>query len=259
MSGFENFLWGIAPYISFTILIVGTIIRRVFFARTWTAKSSEFLDKGGERLFTPLFHLAILFILFGHIGGVLVPKTLVDGMMATFMGFDEPTAEHMYHLMAFGMGGLFGIVCGIAVIMLLKRRFGPGNDYMKANTSTMDKVMYVFLALTIAFGLIATFTNAGGDFNYRESLSPWFRSVLALQPQTQLMASVPIFFKLHMCCWMCLFAVLPFTRLVHMFSGVTAPFRYAKRKDILYRRRDIPQPVRDDQRALEFPKGVTRS
>lgn len=53
MSGFENFLWGIAPYISFTILIVGTIIRRVFFARTWTAKSSEFLDKGGERLFTP--------------------------------------------------------------------------------------------------------------------------------------------------------------------------------------------------------------
>ena len=36
-----------------------------------------------------------------------------------------------------------------------------------------------------------------GDFNYRETISPWFRSLLILQPDVTLMENVPIIFKCH--------------------------------------------------------------
>lgn len=246
MSGIDIFLWGIAPYIAFTMLIAVTAIRRVFFARTWTSKSSEFLEDKKERIANPLFHLSILFVLFGHIGGVLVPHEFTDAL---------GVSESMYHMAAFGMGGVFGILLGIALIMLINRRFG-GNKRMKANTSTMDKVMYVLLTLTIVFGLAATFSNASGAFDYRTSLSPWFRSLFTLNPDISLMATVPLLFKCHMVCWMVLFSVLPFTRLVHLFSGVTAPFHYAKRAAILYRRRKINERAQHEGRLMEYPEGI---
>lgn len=245
MNGIDIFLWGIAPYISFTMLIAVTIIRRVHFARTWSSKSSEFLKRKQERVANPLFHLSILFVFFGHVGGVLVPHEVTDAL---------GVSEEMYHMAAFGMGGLFGVLLGIALILLIRRRFG-GNERMKANTSTSDKVLYVVLTATIVMGLVATFSNASGAFNYRESLSPWFRSLFTFQPDIALMAQVPLAFKIHMCCWMILFAVLPFTRLVHMFSGITAPFKYARRKAVLYRARK--HDVRaNGARDLEFPDAI---
>ena len=209
MNGIDIFLWGIAPYISFTMLIAVTIIRRAHL-RTWSSKSSEFLERKQERVANPLFHLSILFVFFGHVGGVLVPHEVTDAL---------GVSEEMYHMAAFGMGGLFGVLLGIALILLIRRRFG-GNERMKANTSTSDKVLYVVLTATIVMGLVATFSNASGAFNYRESLSPWFRSLFTFQPDIALMAQVPLAFKIHMCCWMILFAVLPFTRLVHIPAGL---------------------------------------
>lgn len=246
MSGFETFLWTAGPYIAFTILIVGTALRRVFFARTWTSKSSEFLEKKHEKIGNPIFHAAILFVFLGHVGGVLIPKVFTDTM-----GLSEP----MYHSMAFLMGGIAGIALVAGYVLLAGRRFG-GNKRMKANTSTMDKVLYVFLGITILSGMVATFSNAAGAFNYRETISPWFRSLFALQPQADLMATVPLAFRIHMCCWMVLFSLLPFTRLVHLFSGITAPFKYIGRAAIIYRRRAAEKKVAANERVLEFPDGL---
>lgn len=242
MSTIDIFLWGVAPYLSLTTLIVATAIRRVYFARTWTAKSSEFLEKKQERIATPLFHLAILMVFAGHVGGLLVPEEVTESL---------GVSETMYHAVALGMGGLAGIMLAVAVVLLIKRRFAD-TKRMRVNTSTMDKIMYVLLAFTIIAGLTATLTNADGNFNYRESLSPWIRGVLILQPDPSLMVHAPIPFKVHMCGWMVLFAVLPFTRLVHLFSGITAPFRYIGRAAIVYRRRK----QKETNRSLEFPSGV---
>ena len=44
------FLWGALPYIAFTFLIVGTLVRFFYFERNWTTKSSEFLEKKQLRI-----------------------------------------------------------------------------------------------------------------------------------------------------------------------------------------------------------------
>ena len=39
------FLWGALPYIAFTFLIVGTLVRFFYFDRNGIRKSNEFLER----------------------------------------------------------------------------------------------------------------------------------------------------------------------------------------------------------------------
>ena len=75
----------------------------------------------------------------------------------------------------------------------------------------------------------------GGEYNYREGVSVWYRSFLAFQPDPSLMADAPLGFQLHALVAFGLFALWPFTRLVHVFS---APVGYLTRPYIVYRSRD---------------------
>ncbi|NLE80520.1 MAG: respiratory nitrate reductase subunit gamma, partial [Rhodococcus sp.] len=56
-----------------------------------------------------------------------------------------------------------------------------------------------------------------------------------LQPRGDLMAEAPLSFHIHVMIALVLFAIWPFTRLVHAFS---APFAYLFRPYIVYRGRD---------------------
>ena len=219
-----NFLWGALPYIAFTFLVVGTLVRFFYFERNWTTKSSEFLEKKQLRIGNPLFHLGLLMVIGGHVVGVLVPKICTE-----YFGINE----HMYHQGALWMGVPAGIILLLGFIILMRRRFTV--SYMKANTSTMDRWLYLFLAIAIVAGLASTLWNAPGQFDYRESVGPWFRGLLYWNPEPSLMDNVPILFKIHMVSWMIVAILFPFTRLVHCLS---LPFQYLTRANIVYRRRD---------------------
>ena len=109
-------------------------------------------------------------------------------------------------------------------------------------TTVMDKVMYAFLAVVILLGMWNTIAGSiltiGGEYNYREGVSVWFRSFLAFTPRPELMSEAPIGFQLHALVAFVLFALWPFTRLVHVFS---APVGYLTRPYIVYRSRDEPR------------------
>ena len=223
MSGF---LWGALPYIAFTVLIVGTAYRYWTGERGWTTKSSEFLAKDSLKVAGPMFHLGLLMAFGGHVIGILVPKSLTDGV---------GISEHLYHIIALAGGIPAGLLFFGGFFLLMQRRFG--NPRMKVNTSTMDVWLYLILFLTLVTGFGGTLLNAVGllgDFNYREAISPWFRSVLAMSPDVELMADVPIIFKAHMIMWMITAIIFPFTRLVHCLSF---PFEYFLRNKIVYRRK----------------------
>lgn len=218
------FIWGALPYIAFIFLVFGTLLRFFFFERTWTTKSSEFLEKKQLKIAAPLFHFGLLLVIGGHIVGVLIPKAVTASM-----GIDD----HLYHEGALYMGAVAGIILILGFLLLFKRRFTVAN--LKANTSTMDKWLYFFLALAIASGMTGTLMNASGMFDYRITIAPWFRGVLAMSPDPSLMTNIPIIFKLHMFAWMIVAIIFPFTRLVHCLS---VPFNYLSRAFIVYRKRD---------------------
>jgi nitrate reductase gamma subunit len=59
------------------------------------------------------------------------------------------------------------------------------------------------------------------EYNYRAGVSVWHR-FLAFQPDASLMADALIGFQLHALAAFLLFALWPFTRLVHVFSARSA-------------------------------------
>jgi len=76
------------------------------------------------------------------------------------------------------------------------------------------------------------------DWNYGDSTAPWARSLFTLQPKTELMEGVPLLYRIHAVIGMALIALVPYTRLVHMFS---APVQYLFRPYVVYRGRDPKQ------------------
>lgn len=224
MSGF---FWTALPYIAFATLILGTAYRYWTGERGWSTKSSEFLAKKSLKVPIWLFHLGLLMAFGGHVIGILVPKSLTDGV---------GISEHLYHIIALSGGIPAGVLFLGGLFLLMRRRFD--NPRMKVNTSNMDGVIYAVLFVTIITGFGGTLLNAvgllGDEFNYRECISPWFRSVLAMSPDASLMSETPIIFKCHVFMAMITMILFPFTRLVHCLS---LPFEMFLRSPIVYRRK----------------------
>jgi nitrate reductase gamma subunit len=226
MSILDTLLWVAIPYAAAASFIVGHIFRWRYDQFGWTSRSSQSYESKLLRWGSPLFHYGILAVFAGHVVGLLIPKEWLE-----FFGI----TEHIYHLGATWVGSIAAVATVIGIVLLLIRR-GAVRRVAKV-TTPMDIVMYVFLAGTIFFGTIATVTHQvfGGGYDYRESISPWIRGLFYLSPDVSLMAGVPLLFQLHVLTAMALFAIWPFTRLVHVFS---APLPYLVRPYVVYRSRD---------------------
>lgn len=220
-------LWGVLPYVVIAMLVGGTIWRYRYDQFGWTTRSSQLYESRLLRIGSPLFHFGILFVLVGHIVGLVIPESWTQ---------DVGMSEHLYHLNAITVGGVAGACTLLGVVILIYRRRTTGPVFMA--TTRNDKAMYVALVAAIVLGLFATLSGAGvvGDaYNYRETVSVWFRSIFMLHPNVDAMAEAPFAFHIHVLVAMLLFAMWPFTRLVHAF---TAPVHYLFRPYIVYRSRD---------------------
>jgi nitrate reductase gamma subunit len=180
------------------------------------------------RIGSPLFHFGMLGVVGGHVIGLLVPRAWTEAV---------GVHDHVYHYVAV-LGGLpagIAATVGLAILVYRRRTVGP----VFSATTRMDKVMYLFLGAVIVLGMWNTIAGSiftiGGEYNYREGVSVWYRSFLAFSPQPELMAEAPLGFQLHALVAFGLFALWPFTRLVHVFS---APVGYLTRPYIVYRSRD---------------------
>ncbi|WP_163969795.1 respiratory nitrate reductase subunit gamma [Oceanobacillus halotolerans] len=226
MTNLDIFLWVVFPYISLTIFILGHIYRYNTDQFGWTAKSSQFLEQRRLRFGSTVFHWGIIFVFFGHVAGVLIPKAWFDAI-----GINE----HMYHFGAIWFGGLAGVAVVIGGFFLFLRRVSVKR--VIKNSSVSDYVALVMLGIVVLVGFTNTagYTATGGDFDYRVVIGPWMREILTFQPSQGMivaMAQAPIGFQMHVFLAFVLFAIWPFTRLVHVFS---LPLGYLKRNYVVYR------------------------
>jgi len=223
MTFFDFFLWVVFPYISMTIFIVGHFYRYYKDQFGWTAKSSQFLEQKKLRFGSIVFHWGIIFVFFGHVAGLIVPKEFYDAIGIT---------SDLYHLGAVSFGGLAGIATVIGGFFLFLRRVTVKR--VKQNSSMSDFVTLIILGGVVVVGFAATaaYTATGGSFDYRVTIGPWIRGLLTFRPMPEYMAGAPIGFQLHVLGAFIFFAIWPFTRLVHVFS---LPLHYLGRRYVVYR------------------------
>ncbi len=217
----SNFLlFGAYPYIALAVLIVGSWARYDNAQYTWKAGSTQMLSDKGMRIASNLFHVGVLFIIFGHFIGLLLPESIYHYVIST------PNKQ----LMAMVSGGFFGILAFIGLTMLIKRRFT--DDRVRANGSRADQLVLLMLYAQLILGLISIVVSAGHlDGSVMVLLANWAQSIVTFQPTAaaEAIASVNIIYKLHVILGLTLFVVFPFTRLVHIVSGFAAPVKYLLR------------------------------
>ncbi|MBW9209758.1 respiratory nitrate reductase subunit gamma [Mumia sp. zg.B21] len=219
-------LWGVIPYLVLATFVGGLIWRYRYDQFGWTTRSSQLYESALLRIASPLFHFGILVVVIGHVIGLLVPEAWTDAI---------GVSESEYHAMALSLGTIAGLATLVGVVMLIYRRRKTGPVFMA--TTKNDKTMYVVLVAAIVTGLVTTVVSVF-DTNvtdYRHTVSPWFRSLFVLQPDVDAMAAASTSFHVHTLVGLALFAIWPFTRLVHAF---TAPVHYLFRPYIVYRSRD---------------------
>jgi nitrate reductase gamma subunit len=228
----STFLWVIFPYICLAVFVVGHWWRYRYDKFGWTTRSSQLYESRLLRWGSPLFHFGLLGVVGGHIIGLVIPQSWTEAV---------GLSETAYHWIAVIGGMISGIMVMIGLVILIYRRRTVGPVF--SATTPMDKTMYFFLALVIVLGMWNTIASSifglggseGHSFNYRESVSVWFRQIFYGQPDPDLMTGIPLGFQLHALTACFLFALWPFTRLVHVFS---APVGYITRPYIVYRSKD---------------------
>jgi nitrate reductase gamma subunit len=217
-------LWMTVPYVAFTSFLLGHVWRYRTDQFGWTTRSSQSYESRLLRMGSPLFHFGLLGVVGGHVVGLLIPESWTSAV---------GISEFFYHVMAATLGSLagFAVVTGLG-ILLYRRITVPA---VRQATSRSDKLMYLLLVGALATGMLNTLTNVFARYNYRETVSPWFRSLFSLDPAMELMAGAPWTFQVHVLIVLALLGIWPYTRLVHMFS---APVGYLVRPYLVYRSRD---------------------
>jgi nitrate reductase gamma subunit len=206
----NTFLFGVYPYICLTVLFVGSLIRFDREPYTWKSDSSQLLKRGQLRLGSNLFHVGVIIVVLGHFVGFLTPDWAIDWALS-------PTA---HQLVAMVIGGLAGTIAIIGLSIVIYRRLYEPR--LRLNSRKLDFTILVMLWLQLLLGIATVPLSAEHmDGALFMTLVHYVRGIVTFDAGvSQLMLGMPIVYKLHILLGFTIFLISPFTRMVHIWSGV---------------------------------------
>jgi len=232
----HSFFFTVYPYVCLAVFLMGSLARFDRDQYTWKSDSSQLLRAGQLRWGSNLFHIGILFLLFGHTVGLLTPHFLYSGFITA------PQKQ----LMAIASGGAAGAVCFVGLTMLLHRRiFDPR---IRLTSHRTDLAILVILWVQLCLGLVTlplSFEHRA-DASAMLVLADWAQHIVILQPDAAGLVPLAWQFKVHMVLGMTIFLLFPFSRLVHVWSGL-ASVTYVFRPYQIVRSRRLNVPHRQNQ------------
>jgi len=226
MSAGQTLLWVILPYAAIATFIVGTWWRYRVDQFGWTSHSTQLFEHKILGWAGPAFHYGALAAVGGHVIGLMIPKSFTETI-----GVSEST----YRWFSAVAGAVAGAVCVVGFVGLVYRR--ATNVRVRRTTSRTDLLVYFLLVVLIGLGCWMTFAHnllTASPYDYRVSISEWWRSLFVLQPDVDAATSANTVYQVHAIVAWAFWALFPFSRLVHAWS---IPLQYLGRPYILYRRR----------------------
>ncbi|MGH9083372.1 MAG: respiratory nitrate reductase subunit gamma [Acidimicrobiales bacterium] len=230
ISAWNLFWWVILPYLALGTFVIGHIWRYRYDQFGWTSRSTQLQEKRLLKWGGPLFHYGTFAAIGGHILGILVPESFTSSI---------GIPEDVYRQFSAWAGTVAAILIMIGVAFLAGRRLFVTR--VRATTSPVDWVALILLAIVIGLGIAETLGVGllGNHYDYRQSVSLWFRGLFVGDPDVTAIAGAPWLFQVHAVAAWAVLAVWPFSRLVHAWSG---PIWYLWRPFIVYRRRVATRP-----------------
>ncbi len=212
----HQLVFGVYPYIALVTFVLGSWIRFDHEQYTWKSDSSQLLSKRYMRFASNVFHIGMLGIVFGHMGGMLTPHSV-------FLALGISDEAHQG--IAIFAGSIFGLMVIFGGAILWLRRMA--NPRVRAASRWMDINILGWLILTACVGFSTIFWSIGHaehkDFTVMIRLTEYVQSVVSLQANPELLRNIDPVYKLHIFLGLSVFLFFPFTRLVHIWS---APIGY---------------------------------
>lgn len=208
----EALLFGVYPYVCLSALLLGSFVRFDRDPYTWKSDSSQLLSAGELRKGSNLFHAGIIVVAIGHFAGFLAPDWTIDWAL-------DPVG---HQLLAMIVGGLAGLAAITGLTILLRRRLT--DPRIRALSRRRDIAVLFLLWAQLALGLLtvplSAFHMDGALF---VTLTSYVKAIAVLDGRAaSLMDGVPFVYKLHILLGFTIFLVSPFTRMIHIWSGMGA-------------------------------------
>jgi len=219
----ELFWWVGLPYLTLGIFVVGHIWRWRYDQFGWTSRSTQLQERRLLKWGAPIFHYGTFAAIGGHVIGILIPASVTE-----FLGIPE----NAYRWFSAGAGTLAAVLVIGGIVVLAGRRLLVPR--VRATTAPVDYVALILLLIVVLTGIAPTIgiNLFGSGYDYRTTVAPWFRGLFTGQPNVSAIATAPLIYQVHATAAWVIWAVWPFSRLVHAWSY---PLWYLWRPYIVYR------------------------
>jgi len=195
-----NLLWGVYPYVAFTLFFTVPIIRMVFRPYSFTTRASGMFNRRVQGYAMHLFHWGIFAVLAGHIAG----------FVGAALGLDSFWVDQVFYWLAL-TGGLMTLAG--ASIALTRRIVVPE---VRAMSQSDDYIVLLFLIAILGVALYQVIFQQ--MFGLVGMVAPWFASIWGFQPDPELMEGMTLLTQIHVFLALTFFAYFPFTKLVHFWT-----------------------------------------
>ena len=205
-----SFLFTTFPYVAVAIAVIGSVYRYFTDRFSYSSQSSQFLESKELFLGSLQWHYGIILVLLSHMGATLLAP--YSGLILA-----DPVVRDLIRM----LGPILGLSAAFGIVMLIIRRLS--NVKVRAVTSRADWVMLLLLLVQVALGLSITFFYRWGSTWY-----PYTEETKELNENARVLIENSDEYRksvndLHFLNPFLIIAIIPFTRLVHLF---TVPITY---------------------------------
>ncbi|NUQ35982.1 MAG: respiratory nitrate reductase subunit gamma [Planctomycetaceae bacterium] len=191
------------PYTVVVLFLSMTIKRYVSEKFTYSTFSSQFLENRQQFIGSVPWHYGILALFLGHLVAFLFPANVL-------LWNSVPARLYFTELAAFA----FAIVTLFGLVNLIVRR--ARHPRVRAVTSKMDVLILALLLFQVLSGMYIAYYARWGSSWFAAVLSPYLWSLFTFTPDISGVSQLPLSIKIHLVGAFTIFAVFPFTRLVHV-------------------------------------------
>jgi len=223
VSSLDQFFFIAVPYVVLAIFLYATIRRFVGDRFSYSSYSSQFLENRHQFFGAVPWHYGIIVLFFGHLIGFLFPKTVLwwNGV---------PARLYIIEISAL----IFALVALSGLVNALIRRLK--NPRVLTVTTTMDFLILTLLLFQVFTGMYVAIFERWGSSWFATVASPYLWSLFKLNPQISAVAQLPLMVKLHILGAFAVFAVFPFTRLVHILV-VPIPYLWRRMQVVIWNKK----------------------
>jgi nitrate reductase gamma subunit len=192
------------PYASIVVFVAG-LVWRYRSQVTISARSSQIMESRALAWGSLPFHLGIIVLFLAHVVPLVAPA------------WWQKVMANRFALLAVESAGLAAaVLCLLGLVVLFVRR-AVSRD-VRPGSTVADLLVLTILIAQVVLGLsVATMYRWGAVWS-AGTTTPYLWSIVTLRPDPSHLLGMPVMLHLHVAGGWILLALVPFTRLVHMFS-----------------------------------------